>query len=514
MKGDYALAIDCGTQSLRAMAFDAKGTMVAKSTYVYERAYFSLQKGWAEQDPMIWWNALCSSVGKVLENKEVASGIGSISITAMRDTYVSLDKDMNIVRPSIVWLDQRRARCSDGLGKDAFAMSLVGMSATALDAKKSTLAIWIQENEPGNWERTRHYISIPCFLGYKLTGKLADSDSNICGHLPYDYRNARWYKQSDMKWRLTPIELDKLPPIVPTGSVIGFVTGEGSAATGLEEGLSVIAVGNDKACETIGSGCLDSSWASVSFGTTATIQLSIPKYVEPQTFMPCYRAVAPGLFNPEIQLYRGYWMVSWFSSQFGCNDALEASKLGISVEQYMDCMLDQVDPGCDGLLMQPYWGPVLKKPECKGSFIGCASYHTKAHFYRSIIEGINFGLMEGCDVMSSRAKIKVTHLTSNGGGSKSPQVCQITADMFGLPVHCPQTNETSGLGCAMTAFVSQGVFKDYQEASQAMVSFRSVYQPNMANHKIYSDIYHKRYLGLYKRLRSIYRDMLKETSNG
>ena len=206
-------------------------------------------------------------------------------------------------------------------------------------------------------------------------------------------------------------------------------------------------------------------------------------------------------------------MISWFKKEFAEKEVVQAPQLGISPEELLNRRLKEIPPGSDGLILQPYWAPMLKQPEAKGSIIGFSSEHTRIHIYKAIIEGIGYGLLEGMENLEKSSKQPINGLTVSGGGSQSEEICQITADMFGKPVYKIQTYEACGLGSSMVAFVSLGIFKNYQEAIKSMVHYTKTFTPNPEVHEIYKHLYMRIYRRIYKQLKPLYwelRSIIKE----
>ena len=208
-----------------------------------------------------------------------------------------------------------------------------------------------------------------------------------------------------------------------------------------------------------------------------------------------------------MQIYKGYWLVSWFKNEFAHKECEIAESKGISAETILNDMLSQAPPGCDGLLLQPYWCPGVANTTARGAIIGFSDNHTRAHVYRAIIEGLSFDLYHGMRNMEKRSGQKITEVFVAGGGSQSDDICSITADMFDLPVKRIQTHEASGLGASIVAFVAMGVYKDYDEAISAMVRTTDVFLPNAENHRIYKRIYDDIYVHLYQKLLPFYNKM-------
>lgn len=510
------LSIDCGTQSMRAIIFDKQGEAVAGKAVKYDEPYFSLQKGWAEQWPDYWWKALCECLRRLADEagSSVMKRLIALSISCMRDTYVCLDKDMRVIRSSILWLDQRIAR-DDVPIPPAHSMlfMLAGMKEVVRQQRRVTRTVWMQENQEDTYNRMAFYASLECWLNYKLSGRLVDSSANECGHIPYDYKNGAFRRKGSLMWQATPVDPALLPPFVKAGTEIGKVTRKAALETGLPEGLVLIAGATDKGCETLGCGVVDTDIAAISFGTTATVQLSMNRYMEPQRFLPAYPAAMPGYWNPEIQIYRGYWMVKWFSQNFGMAEQMESERTGERLETLLDKLLCQTPPGCDGLMLQPYWFPGLKMLESKGSIIGFSDYHTRAHLYRAILEGINYGLMDGLRTLQKRSRTTAKALCVSGGGSRSDYICQMTSDMFGLPAYRCHTNETSALGAAIMSFVSQGVHGGWQEAVDAMVHYKDCFTPEGGRHELYRKMFENVYRKLYPRIKPLYSTMFNMQQN-
>ena len=188
----------------------------------------------------------------------------------------------------------------------------------------------------------------------------------------------------------------------------------------------------------------------------------------------------------EVQIYRGYWMVGWFIKQFGAHETLEAHIETMATEEVLNQKMLEIPPGSQGLVLQPYWGPGLKRPEARGAIVGFSDFHTRIHIYRAIIEGIAFGLKEGLIGIQKRQRKKVKEIRVSGGGSQSDAICQITADIFGVPVRRTQTYETATIGTALVTFYYLDVFKSLEEATEAMVHIEKTFNPSLENVKKYN----------------------------
>ncbi len=507
MSTPLILTFDMGTQSARAMLVDSTGCIVAKEQKRYEKPYYSKEPGWAEQDPEFYWDSLCE-VSLRLKEKSGAlwNDILAVTVTAIRDTCVLVDREGKPLRDAILWVDGREATGLPPLTPmQKLAFSAVGMYESVKLQRKSSTCNWLRVNEPENWKNAYKFLLLPNFLTHHLTGSFVGSCADLIGHIPFDSKARRWMKVRNLKRCIFDIEPEKLYSVVEPGELLGYITAKAAAKTGIPEGMEVIATGSDKGCETLGLSCSTPNKAALSFGTTCTVEFTTGRYMEPLPFIPAYPAVMRGHYNPEVQIYRGYWLVSWFKREFAAKEMEEAKVLGISAEELLNKRLQEVPPGCQGLVFQPYFTPGIVMPKARGAVIGFSDVHTRIHIYRAIIEGINFALMDGLKTMEKRGGYKVEELYVAGGGAQSDEICQITANMFGLPVHRIQTHEASGLGSSIVAFAAKGVFPSVQAAVDAMVHVKDVFSPNPEEHKIYEKLFDEVFTKIFPKLLPLYK---------
>jgi len=512
---DHVIVIDAGTQSIRAVLIDLKGNIVSiKRTEV--DPYFSLEPGFAEQDPNYLWDTLADTCKQLVRNLPVPiESVKGMSITTQRGTLVNLDKNGKPLRPAIIWLDQRKAKANEwpkGIVKAG--LKLANMYESLVHAIKDGESNWIRQNQPEIWDKTHKFVYLSGFFIHRLTGRFVDSIGSNVGYMPFNYKKQEWSKPGELNTKLFPIDREKLVDLVKPSELLGHITAQAAKETGLPEGLPVIASAADKACEVLGSGCISPEIACLSYGTTATIETVNPKYVEVIKFFPSYPSAIPNHYNTEVMIYRGYWMINWFKKEFGHKEVELAKKLGKSAEELFDEMISHIPPGSMGLTLQPYWSPGVKIPgvEAKGAIIGFGDVHTKAHLYRSIIEGLTYALKEGALRTQKRNGVKIEKLRVSGGGSQSKNALQMTADIFDMKVEKPHTYETSALGAAINCAVGLGLYKSFSEAIKSMCRVDEVYEPIKANRDIYNELYSKVYRKMYARLKPLYQD-IREITN-
>ena len=503
------LTFDVGTQSCRAMLIDKKGNIIIKKQKHYEEPYFSKKEGYAEQKPSFYFDGMIECLDKLSkEAKEKMNNIKAATITCIRDSVLCLDKNNKPLRDIILWLDKREADVDD-LPKISpvkeTIFKLVGVSDMVNMQQRQSVCNWIMTKEKSIWEKTAKFVTLPTYLNYLFTGKLIDSIANQIGHIPTDYKNGCWMKEGLTRF-LFDVPLEKLCDLVKPGEELGELRPEICKKFNIPAKTKLIACGSDKGCETLGLSVITKDKAAVSFGTTATVQFMTPDYFEPTPFAPSYPAVIDKYYNPEIQIYRGYWMLSWFKNEFGKEESEVAKKKGCCTEEILNKYLKEIPAGCNGLILQPYWGAGVANPSAKGAIIGFSDIHGKKHIYRAIIEGINYGLLEGLETMEKRGKQKIKEIYLGGGGSQSDEICQITADMFNRPTKRIQTHEACGLGAAMVSFTAIGEFKTIEEACKSMVHDKDIFYPNKDNQKAYQKNY-KIYKKMYSKLEPLYRGL-------
>ena len=510
---DLILAIDAGTQSIRAALVDLQGEILEIVKTPIE-PYVSPHPGWAEQDPGYYWERLCKTCLALFDRNEASkASIRGVTVTTQRATVVDVDREGEPLRPAIVWLDQRKA---ERTGPAAGLMKALSKAVPTVDLIDSAMqdceAAWIRRHEPEVWERTHKHLLLSGYFTFKLTGEFVDSTGNMVGYIPFDVKRGAWARNLDIKWRLFPIEKEKLPDLVKPAESLGTITAKASGETGIPEGLPVIAAGSDKACEILGAGCTSPADACISLGTIATVNLQSERYVELRPLWPPYPSAVPEQFYTEVSVMRGAWMITWFKEEFGLQERLEAEEKGIAPEALMDRLVRDVPPLAAGLVVQPYWTPSPETESyARGSVIGFNEVHKRAHLYRAILEGLVFALKEGAELSEKKNRRAIRGLHVSGGGSQSDSIMQIIADIFGMPARRPHTHETSALGAAIDGAVGLGLHSDFPAAMKAMTRVGRVFEPIGKNVALYKAFYERVYLKIYKQLLPIFKEMQQIT---
>ena len=505
------LAIDVGTQSVRAILFTPSGDIAAQAQVPIE-PYFSREPGWAEQEPDLYWDSMGQACRALWAQADPAS-VSGLALTTQRGTVLCIGNDDTPLRPAIIWLDQRHTEGVPPVGGFwGLAFRLLGVHQTIAKFQSEAEANWIARQQPELWQQTRRFVLLSGFLNFRLTGRWVDSVGSQVGYIPFDYKKHDWAADGDWRWQAMPLKREQMPELRPPGSPLGGLTAAAARHLGLAAGTPVLAAAADKACEVLGAGCVAPEQACLSFGTTATINTTVPKYTEVERFIPPYPAALPGAYSTEIQIYRGFWMVSWFKRQFADREQRLAEERGIAPEALFDELLAQVPPGSMGLTLQPYWSPGTRDPgpEAKGAIIGFGDVHTRAHVYRAILEGLAYGLRDGAEKTAKRSR-PLDSLRVAGGGSQSDGAMQLTAEMFGMTAQRPHVFETSALGAAINIAVGQGLYPDYPAAVAAMTRLRDEFTPDPEAQATYEALYRRVYQPMYRRLQPLYREIREIT---
>jgi len=498
---DTLLTVDCGTQSLRAMLFSRAGKLVDKVKVEYE-PYLSPNPGWAEQDARLYWNALCAAARELKARSGPAfARVQGVGVAALRNTPVLVDAAGEAVRPAILWLDTRnagRVYRPGWLMRSVYAA--IGLLPALLKAQEDCKSNWLRQHQRETWDRAAKVLQVSGYLNHLLTGQFRDSVASQIGHIPFNYQKLRWCRPGELNARVFPVDPGKLPELVAPGGPIGRISAPAAAATGIPEGVPVIACASDKGAECLGTGCTLETMASLSLGTAASVMTTSPRYFEPLAFMPAYPAALPGQYSPEVQVFRGYWMINWFLREFAPAEREEARMRGVAPETLLDRFLRDLPAGSLGLMTLPHWGAQLKDPAAKGSMIGLGEAHTRGFFYRSLIEGLGFALRDGLERIERAGRIRCERIGLAGGAAQSEEICQITADIFGRPLCRGETFEAAGLGVAVLTAAGAGLHGSLADAVRLMVRPGRTFAPRPRNAELYRKLYQKVHRRIQRRL--------------
>ncbi len=501
------LAIDSGTQSVRAILFDERGNELAVGRHPHQ-PLLRPRKGAVEQDTDDMWNALAAACRDCMDEARrqdlpmpLAAGL-----TSQRKLLIPTDRNGEPLMPALHWLDKRSARPRKAglLGRTVLALSGdEGLLTTLISISQANV---LQAAYPEVYERAERLLSLTGWITHRLTGQFRDAEGSITGVYPYDVKSGRW-RTTPALVDLLGFRLEKLPEVVPAGTELGRVTSAAAEETGLPAGLPIVAVGGDKQAEVLGSGLTprDGAAAEISMGTGTSLTLVRRKLQESRALKwISNNAAQPGCYCHEYMVFRGFWTWTWFLDQFGHRQHELARQRGCTPEEVLSEEVQAVPPGCEGLLVIPRWYPTFEDLHERGAVIGFAEHHTNAHLARAVVEGIVLDLRRGAEVMGDRFGARLDKLRIGGGGSRSEWSVQTVADVFDRPVEIPHTRELSALGAAINAAVAAGLYPDHATAAENMTRIERTVRPIAANVATYARIYRDGFLPAMEALKPIY----------
>jgi sugar (pentulose or hexulose) kinase len=288
---ELLLSLDCGTQSVRALLFDLAGNLVGREQEPL-KDYRRPQPGWLEHDGEGFWQATARCCQALwAQDRSWRDRVRGVAVTTQRASVIPVDHEGHCLYPAIIWLDQRRAsQLPDIKPWWRLAIALAGQSYTVRHFQREAEVNWLAQHEPALHGAAHKFLLVSGLLNHRLTGRFVDSIGSLVAYLPFDSRHQQWAKPADWKWQALAARPEQLPELLPVGSELGEVSAAASESTGIPAGTPVIAAAADKACEILGSGVLTPNVGALSYGTTATINITTPSYVEVTPGMPPYPA--------------------------------------------------------------------------------------------------------------------------------------------------------------------------------------------------------------------------------
>ena len=504
------LGIDVGTGGTRAVVVDTNGSVVASSTA--EHAPFaSPQTGWAEQEPADWWRATTEAVRGVLSHDDVsADEIACVGFSGQMHGAVLLDEGENVLRPALIWCDQRTDAQAKAITNLVGASRLIELTANpALTNFTVTKLLWVREHEPELWSRFRYLLLPKDYVRLCLTGARATDVADASGTLLLDVANRRWSETM-----LDALEIDKnrLPALFESSEITGRVSAAGAAVTGLREGTPVVAGAGDQAAGAIGMGIVRPGAVSATIGTSgvvfaATARPALDKDGRVHTF--CH-AIAGRWHVMGVTQAAGL-SLRWFRDRFGLGSDGAATSSADDPYDVLCSEAAQVPPGSDGVLWAPYLmgerTPHLD-PNARAALVGLAANHTRAHVIRAILEGVAFSLRDTLTIFAEM-EVPVDTIRLGGGGSRGQLWRQIQADIYGHEVEILAADEGAAFGAALLAGVGVGAWSSVDEACAQTVRVAARVAPDRSASALMNRRY-SAYRALYPALRNVAETAEKE----
>ncbi len=496
----HLLGIDVSTTGAKALLISETGELLGSATHEYP--LLTPKPGWADQEPREWWEATQKSIRAALAQAGcTGADVSAVGLSGQMHGSVFLDERNEVIRPAILWCDQRTGpQCewiNEKAGEELVVQETLNPVLTGFTAPK---IIWLRQNEPENFARVRKVLLPKDYIRFCLTGEFATEVSDASGTALFNVRERRWSTKL-----LEAIELDPelLPPAFESPEPTAKVSAEAAEATGLNEGTPVVGGGGDQAAGAVGNGIVRTGIVSSTVGTSGVVfafldEPLVDKKLRTHTF--CH--AVPGKWHVMGVMLSAGGSFRWLRDALCAEEKEAAAKQGVDPYELMTKQAAEVEPGCEGLIFLPYLTgerTPYPNPNARGVFFGLHLRHTKAHLIRSVMEGVAYGLKDSFDILDEMG-VEITQVRASGGGARSDVWLQIQADVMNRAHVRINMEEGPALGVALLAGVGAGIYSSVEEACDAVVKVVSETKPNPENAKLYAE-YHKIYRQLYQSLK-------------
>ena len=481
---------------------EVSGTVVGSGTEEHQ-PFASPHPGWAEQDPRDWWRACGIAVKKALQKSSVrAEEIACVGFSGQMHGAVLLDSAGEVVRPALIWCDQRTEKQSRDLSEKFGTDRLIQLTCNPpLTNFTLTKLLWVRENEPQLWSRVRHIMLPKDYVRFRLTGDRAIDLADASGTLLLDVAKRAWSAEVLLG---TGIEKSFLPALYESPEVCGKLNAEGAAATGLKIGTPVVAGAGDQAAGAVGMGIVRAGVVSATIGTSGVVFAATDRpALDPRGRLHTFCHAIPGRWQVMGVTQAAGLSLRWFRDTFGVSDST-SEEGDRDPYEFLSEEATSAPSGADGLLWAPYLmgerTPHLD-PNARGALVGITPSHRRAHILRAILEGVAFSLKDSFSILEEM-KVPVTQIRLGGGGARSPLWRQIQADVYGHEVELVAAEEGAAHGAAILAAVGARHFASVDEACDAVIQVASRVAPDPASSTLLQKKYAK-FRRLYPALHSI-----------
>lgn len=502
----YLIGIDLGTSATKTVLFDEELRVVASASREYPLS--QPQNGWAEQNPEDWRDAALATIAEVLTTSKVSGeDVKGLGLSGQMHGLVMLDEENRVIRPSIIWCDQRTgAECAE-ITQLVGAERLIEITANpALTGFTASKILWVRNHESENYARCRHILLPKDYVRFILTGIFATEVSDASGMQLLDVPNRCWSKEV-----LEKLSIDEalLAKVYESPEITGTILPEIAAKTGLSVNTVVVGGAGDNAAAAVGTGVVTDGKAFATIGTSGVVYAHSKKLaIDPKGRVHTFCCAVPGCWHVMGVTQGAGLSLKWFRDNF-CQDYLEdARQQNVNPYYLMDKDAAQIPVGSHRLLYLPYLmgerTPHLD-PDCRGVFFGLSAIHQKPDLIRAVMEGVSFSLTDCYDILTEMG-VPADEMMACGGGGTSSLWRQMLADMFGCPVKTISSKEGPALGVAILAGVGAGLFDSVEAACAQFVKTDKLCEPIPENKEAYEK-YHALYKKLYSDLRNDYKEL-------
>ncbi len=485
------LGIDIATTGAKALLIDDEGRVLSSATTALTLS--TPHPLWSEQAPQDWWNATTSSIMQALAAADVSGeSVAAIGLTGQMHGLVLLDDDGNVLRPAILWNDQRCGVECDEIRARVSRERLVQITGNdALTGFTAPKILWVEKNEPEIYSRIRHILLPKDYIRYKLTGALAMDKADGSGTMLFDVRKRTW--SPDILNALN-ISTGWLPPTFEGHEITGDVSAEAAAATGLRRGTPVVAGGGDQSAQAIGVGVVRPGTIAVTLGTSGVVFAATESpLIEPQGRLHAFCHAVAGRWHLMGVMLSAAGSLQWYRDQLACDRSF--------AELVEDA--SRTPAGSEGLIFLPYLsGERTPHPDplARAAWIGLTVRHTQAHLTRAVLEGVAFGVKDMFCLMRDAGLGPIEQVRLSGGGAKSPLWRQILADTLEAELVTVNTTEGAAFGAALLAGVGAGLWSDVDTACAETIFVQDRVSPDPETFTVYRSL-HEQYQKLYPALK-------------
>lgn len=503
---EYLLGVDLGTSGTKTVLFDIEGNVKASKTVEYP--LYQEKNGWAEQDPLDWWNAAVETIRSVITESGVRNtDIKGLGISGQMHGLVMLDKDGNVLRRSIIWADQRTGKECEEITRLVGEKRLIEITANpALTGFTASKILWVRNNQPEIYAKCAHILLPKDYIRYMLTGDFATEVSDASGMQLLDVPNRCW---SDEVLEKLSIDKALLPKVYESPDVTGVISEKAAELTGLAAGMIVVGGAGDNAAAAVGTGVVENGKAFTTIGTSGVVFAHTDNIsIDPKGRIHSLCCAVPGAWHVMGVAQSSGLSLKWFRDNF-CHAEIEAAA-GMGVDPYyiMDQQAARSPIGCNRLLYMPYLmgerSPHLD-PDCRAAFIGLNTIHTKYDMLRAIMEGVTYSLRDSLEVLREMGG-SVDCMLACGGGGTSKLWRQMLADTFNCSVRTVASKEGPALGVAILAGVGAGIYPSVQEGCRRVIRLNAPQEPIAENVPQY-EAYYRMYVKLYPALKNFYKEL-------
>ena len=501
MKTGYLVGIDIGTSGTKAIIADETGKVLASATKTYP--LYTPRPGWAEQDPADWWRAVVDALNEILPKVDKSKLLG-VSFSGQMHGLVALDKDMNVIRPSILWCDQRTQKQCDELTAKAGGLDklLTYTNNQMLTGYTGGKIIWLKEEEPENFARMVRFVCPKDYIRMLICGKAETDVSEASGTGFFDTKNRVWSRELI---DIAGLDFSIFPEAHESTELAGHVTKEAAGITGLPEGLDVYYGGGDAVIQAVGSGLVVPGTLGVVVGTSGNVSMGLDRYYDnPKGALQAFCSNEPGAYMTFGCTLTAGGAYQWYRNNL-CEDAMRtAAETGRNVYDIMGEEAEKSEPGANGVIFAPYLTGErcpYPDPNARAVFYGLTLGTTRGDITRAVMEGVTYSMKQVADIIGAFSPCKKVFIS--GGGSSSKLWRQMYADIFDLPVYTRSAaSEGGAYGAVMVAGVGAGVWQNLTEAI-TILSAETETLPNKENQEKYRNAY-AIYGDIYPALKAVY----------